>query len=233
MLDMTDTQKDLGFESFSPVKNIRASYEELVRIKKYSDENLNLIFLRINTEDEEEKRNIIVNLIGALDYYIHEIIIWGLVQITMNKFPKGKNYKNIKISIEYLKESIEKLDVFDNLELKKTIIEEIRTNSYQKWKQIKDGLKIILPDIINDRISNLTDGKNGIKALFQTIELENISNKRHLIVHHFDREYNNDSQRNTVNIDCKKSYELIKIIINSIHNILTEYDETQPEQESL
>ena len=53
-------------KSFSPVKNNRTSSEELKRIKKYSDDNLNLISLKLKTLDEEEKRNIIVNLIAAL-----------------------------------------------------------------------------------------------------------------------------------------------------------------------
>ncbi|HEY4533575.1 MAG TPA: hypothetical protein VIG61_05405 [Fusobacterium sp.] len=83
------------------------------------------------TLDNEEKRSIVVNLIGALDYYIHEIIIWGLVQITLNKFPKGKKYNKIYIPIEYLKMIIEDKIEFDDTKIKRKIIEDIRINSYQ------------------------------------------------------------------------------------------------------
>lgn len=220
----------LGIDNFNPVKDNRSSLNELKRIKEYSDENLNLIFPQIKTTNDEEKRNIAVNLIAALDYYIHEIIIWGLIQITTNKFPKGKNYDKVKISINHLKKSIESSDdVFNDTELKKTIIEEFRQNSYQKWQEIRVGLKIVLPEEIQGRLSDLTSGNNG-HAKFQTIDLEKISNKRHVIVHHFDREYNNNSLRNSFDIDCKKSFDLIKLIIDSIHEIITEYDETQPEE---
>lgn len=58
-----------------------------------------------------------------------------------------------------------------------------------------------------------------------------LANKRHLIVHHFDREYSNNSSRNTIDIDCNESFILIKTVIESIHKIIVEYDETQPENE--
>lgn len=238
---MLEEEKD-PFESgdFKPVKNNRTSREELERIKKYSDENLEIIFSKLEIDnneekilDDNEKRNVIVNLIGALDYYIHEIIIWGLVQITLNKFPVGKNYNKYKVELEYkyIKMAFEDKDIFNDVELKKTIIENIRRNTYQKWESIKSGLEIILPKKILEKISDLTSGKNGV-ALFQTNKLDELANKRHLIVHYFDREYSNKSSRNSIDIDCKESFYLIKTIIDSIHQIIVEYDETQPENEN-
>lgn len=230
MLDEKDP-----LESFLPIENNRPSAEELERIKKYSDENLKTISSKIGLKDnleDEEKRNIIVNLIGALDYYIHEIIIWGLVQITLNKFPIGKNYEKQKVELEYryIKMAFEDKDIFNEVELKKTIIENIRRNTYQKWQSIKVGLELILPKKVLEKISDLTSGKNRI-AIFQTNKLDELANKRHLIVHHFDREYSNNSSRNTIDIDCNESFILIKTVIDSIHKIIVEYDETQPENE--
>ncbi|MGY0394490.1 MULTISPECIES: hypothetical protein [unclassified Fusobacterium] len=230
MLDEKDP-----LDSFLIIENNRPSAEELERIKKYSDENLETISSKIGLKenlDDEEKRNIIVNLIGALDYYIHEIIIWGLVQITLNKFPKGKNYEKQKVELEYryIKMAFEDKDIFNEVELKKTIIENIRRNTYQKWQSIKVGLELILPKKVLEKISDLTSGKNGV-AIFQTNKLDELANKRHLIVHHFDREYSNNSSRNTLDIDCNESFILIKTVIDSIHKIIVEYDETQPENE--
>lgn len=217
-------------DDFCPISDNRSSTEELKRIKEFSDENLKIILNKINTDtkNDEDKRNILTNLIGALDYYIHEIIIWGLIQITLNKFPVGKNYHRLSISIKYLKNSIENDEIFDNIEFKKTIIDNIRLNSYQKWNKIKEGLEIILPQYILEKISNLTSGKNKT-PLFQTIDLDKLAEKRHLIVHHFDREYNNNSLRNTIDIDCNEAYNLVSTIINSIHLIISEYDSSQPE----
>lgn len=210
-------------KSFSPVKNNRTSSEELKRIKKYSDDNLNLISLKLKTLDEEEKRNIIVNLIAALDYYIHEIIIWGIIQITLNKFPETKKYGKLEISIKYLKEFKEK-DIFDDPKLKIAIIEKLRKNTYQKWEDIKEGLDFVIPKDFHKKIGELaSEGK------FQVAELKKINDKRNFIVHHFDREYKEKSLRNKFDIDCKKSFELIKFIIDSIHKIVEDYDNTQPE----
>lgn len=221
MLDEKDP-----LDSFLIMENNRPSAEELERIKKYSDENLETISSKIGLEenlDDEEKRNIIVNLIGALDYYIHEIIIWGLVQITLNKFPKGKNYEKQKVELEYryIKMAFEDKDIFNEVELKKTIIENIRRNTYQKWQSIKVGLELILPKKVLEKISDLTSGKNGV-AIFQTNNLDELANKRHLIVHHFDREYSNNSSRNTLDIDCNESFILIKTVIDSIHKIIVD-----------
>lgn len=220
----------LGIDSFAPIVDNRSSSEDLERIKKYSDENLDLILPKINTNNDDEKRNVAVNLIAALDYYIHEIIIWGIIQITTNKFPEGKEYNDVEVSIKHLKKSIENPeDIFNNPDLKIGIIEKIRGNSYQKWRKIREGLKLILPPDIEVKIASLTSGKNGI-AVFQSAELDDISNKRHVIVHHFDREYTNDSLRNRFDLDCKKNFDLIKLIIDSVHEIIKEYDEKKPEQ---
>lgn len=223
-------EEDFIEKSFSPVENNCSSSKELERIKKYSDENLNLIFNKLNTKDEEEKRNIIVNLIAALDYYIHEIIIWGITQITLNGFPKTERYEKLEISINYLKDIKEK-NSFDNPKLKRAIIEKIRKNTFQKWKDIKEGLSLILRDDINKKIGKLTTSSTESKAIFQVRDLKSINEKRNLIVHHFDRAYEKDAQRNTFDIDCQKSYDLIKVIIESIHKIIEEYDETQPEND--
>lgn len=88
-----------------------------------------------------------MNLIAALDYYIHKVIIWGLVQITFNEFTKTQKYKEFKISIEYIKKLKEKEneDIFSDEEIREEIIESIQRLSYQKWKNIKKGLEWILP----------------------------------------------------------------------------------------
>lgn len=228
---LEDIEKELGIDTLSPVKNIRSSAEELSRIKKFSDENLDLIASKLTTTDEEEKRDIVVNLISALDYYVHEIIIWGIVQITLNKFPKGDKYNSIEISIKHLKEIIENTeeDIFYNSELRETIIEKTKSFTYHEWQRIKEDLRLILPKTIHSRLGELVSGQNS-PAVFQVNELENLKNKRNSIVHHFDRDYKNTSQRNTFDIDCQKSFDLIKNIIDSIHNIILNYDNTHPEE---
>lgn len=222
-----DLEKSLGIDDLAPVDNNRSSSEELKIIKKYSDENLDIISKNLNTINEEEKRGLIVNLIAALDYYVHGIIIWGITQITLNQFPEGKKYKDIEITIKYLKEFKEN-NFFDNPKIKREIIEKIRYSTYQKWKDITYGLSLILPKEINSKIGELTSGKT-YPAIFQTEELDKINDKRNLIVHHFDREYENESIRNDFDLDCQKSFDLIKLIIDSIHKIVEDYDNTQPE----
>ena len=128
------------------IKGIDKNTYEII-MKILSKENNDIYMFMNNAYENNLSKDIIVNLIGALDYYIHEIIIWGLVQITLNKFPVGKNYEKQKIELEYkyIKMAFEDKDIFNDIELKKTIIENIRRNSYQKWQNIKSRLELILP----------------------------------------------------------------------------------------
>ena len=122
-----------------------------------------------------------------------------------------------------MKEFKEK-DIFDDPKLKIAIIEKLRKNTYQKWENIKEGLSLVLPEAFHKKI-----GKLASEGKFQVADLKEINDKRNLIVHHFDREYKNESVRNDFDLDCQKSFDLIKLIIDSIHKIVEDYDDTQPE----
>lgn len=231
--------KTKGFlENIKPNPVKRASYEKLIEIKKNSDENIELIEKKINTMlkiDDEEKRNIIVNLIAALDYYIHEIIIWGIVEITSNKFPKGKKYEGFLLSIKHIKNifdnknNLEK-ETFCEKELKKEIINSLKKKTYQKWKSIKEGLEHILPDDQLELISNLTTGGQGNNDKFDIEKLNSLNEKRDSIVHNCDRDYHNNSKKNCIDFDCKECCDYIILIINSIHKVISNYDKTKPEE---
>ena len=70
--------EELGIGNLSRLEAPRTTKTDLEDIKRKSDENLNIIKTNQHTTDKEIKRNIIVNLIGALDYYTRELILWGL-----------------------------------------------------------------------------------------------------------------------------------------------------------
>lgn len=104
---MLDLEEELGIEDLSRVEAPRTTKTDLEDIKRKSDENLNIIKTNQHTIDKEIKRNIIVNLIGALDYYIRELILWGIIAITQDNFSKGKEYDTFMISIRFLKNALE------------------------------------------------------------------------------------------------------------------------------
>ncbi len=218
--------------SLSRPEAIRVTKQDLTDIKERSDENIRII-KGLNKTTDEDKRNIIVNLVGALDYYIHEIVLWGIKAITLDGFPQGKKYDNFLISIKFLKQAIENKtedidEIIDKRELREAIIELLKgpAHTYQKWDNIKKGMAIILPTE-NKLMEELTSGKNGITAKFQTEELGNLNIKRNNIVHHFDRDYNNDSLRNQFNRDINDDIDYIKLIIDSIHTKIMEYEESE------
>lgn len=224
-----EIERELGIYDIRANQSIRPSFIALNEIKERSNENMAFIYTRLGTNCEEQKRDIIVNLISALDYYIHDIIIWGIIEITENNFPKGKNYDKFKLSIKHLKLVFEESEI-NKLEIRKEIINELKQATYQKWGSIKEGLKIIIPEDSYEKISRLTGGAGG-DYKFSVTTLENLNEKRNSIVHNYDRNLHNESIRNEFTLDCKKKFEYISLIIESIHEIILEYDQSQPENQ--
>lgn len=208
----------------------RPSKEELNKIKTYSDENLNIIKSKIDSCGEI-KRDIIVNIISALDYYVHDIIIWGIIEITENEFPKGLKYEAFEVSIKHVKAALSNSHEINKEELKQEIIDILSYETYQKWNNIRNGLKIILPREINNKIGLLTSDSNNPEFKFETVLLENLNKARNSIVHTFDRNLHDESIRNPISIDIQEAIEYIELIINSIHKILIDYDNTEPENQ--
>ena len=93
---MSDLERDLGIENLSREEAPRVTKIDLEDIKRKSDENMDIIKKNQDTTDEEVKRNIVVNLIGALDYYVRELILWGILAITHDKLKKVKSTKSFK-----------------------------------------------------------------------------------------------------------------------------------------
>lgn len=184
-----------------------------------------IINFLIDKYAEEQKRNFIVNLVAVIDHYMHELIIWGIVQITQNKFPLGKKYNEFSINICFLKDHFEKGEIDENY-LKVEIITRLSKETYQKWNKIKEALWYILPNHICEKIASLTSSTG---AIFQVENYNKIVEKRNVIVHCFDRNIKKNSIRNTCNSNCGESFNLIKKVIESIHGIVEEYDESQPE----
>lgn len=224
---MTKNLKEFG-PNLSREEGPRPSRESLDKIKKYSDENIQIINSKIHL-CEETKRDIIVNLISALDYYIHDIIIWGIIEITENGFPEGINYRNFKISIEHVKNALSSSHELDKSLVKQEIIKILSYETYQKWINIRNGLKFILPDEINKKIGLLTKNNKDLNFSFETTPLETLNKVRNSIVHTFDRNLHDESSRNKITIDINEALNYVSLVIDSIHSILIEYDSTEPE----
>ncbi len=211
----------------------RTTKQDLIDIKLRSDENLEIIE-SFSKESDEDKRNIIVSIIGALDYYIHEIVLWGIKAITLDGFKKGTNYDGFRVPINLFKKAIENTssenidEIISDEELREEIIKVVqgKGHTYQTWHSIKKGLMLVLPKEDFKEISKLTDGVQGVSAIFQENEIKSLNSSRNKIVHHFDRNYSNASQRNEMMRDINADIGLIKKVIDSVHNVITEYEET-------
>lgn len=96
-------------------------------------------------------------------------------------------------------------------------------HTFQKWDSIKTGLSIILPKNEVNKVSKLTTNP----PKFQVSKLKELNDLRNNVVHHFDRDYKRQSERNDFIRDIKKDIELIEIVIDSIHEIVSKYEENE------
>lgn len=231
---MPDLEEELGIgiENLSRVEAPRTTKTDLGDIKRKSNENLNIIKKNQDTTDEEVKRNSIVNLIGALDYYVRELILWGILAITHDKFEKGKKYEEFQISINFIKkftegESLES-DSYKN-EIMEQILKVLKSSKYtfQKWDRILEGLSLIFSEENYTKLNSLASGKEGVPAIFQKSSLDDLNKIRNNIVHHFDRSYGKNSIRNSCNRVIKEDIELIETLIDSIHKIAVDVEKVE------
>lgn len=135
------------------------------------------------------------------------------------------NYDKFLISINFL--SIVRSGISD-VEIKEKLREEVikglKKETFQKWQSIRDGLKIVLPIDFNKQVAGLARSSDKPHGVFDGDKLKELNDIRDNLVHSFGRNYSENSIRNDICIDGEESIQLIKVIIDSIHNIFLSYE---------
>lgn len=169
-------------ETFSNSKNITAIYEGLIASK-------------VALDFDDLLRWQWVQAVSALDKYIHDVIIKGMIDIYNGKRTETQKFKSYPITMELLMK-INNSDI-GIIELEKEWIKQQEKKSYQTPSNIADGLSLIWLE--DHKWSTIASEMNkSEKAVRQ--ELASISIRRNQIVHQGDYP-TESSDRQEIRID--------------------------------
>lgn len=175
--------------------------------------------IKENSFDDELSQNILRSqvafLLSCVDYYFHEIIKYGILEIIRGERKKTSFLTKCLISVDSLIEYISnssKEEVLEN--------EIIYRNSYKTFldpDKINESLKMIMTkDIFNELY--ISFGKQSKKELKE--ELLVIYKRRNSIVHQMDFNTETGNQNYISYDEVKKYIDIYKKFINDTHKII-------------
>lgn len=202
---------------------------DLVQIKERFDNNLDSIRKQFDiAEVLKEKGNIeeceaiwrsqVVFLESALDYYIHEVSKYGMLNIFSGNWEKTEKYNNYQVPMKYVEEG------FKNPESKAWLLqylnERFSTEVYLSAESMKNQLNLlgVFFEPVMDRAfpkpypldSSYREGKKVVKELFE---------RRNQIAHQTDRQHN-DATPNAISKEyVEQCFADVSAIANSIQEI--------------
>ena len=228
--DLTLTPRSEEVRDKNPIATVVEF--DLAEIKRHFDKNLESIrnqFIIAETLKTEGKigecetiwRSQIVFLESALDYYIHEISKYGMLNIFSGHWVKTEKYNNFQVPMKYVDQGL------NNPESSEWLLtylnERFGTEVYLSYEAMKKQLNLLglsfdsvmaqafpKPSIPEE---SYRDGKTIVRELFE---------RRNQIAHQSDRKHA-DASPNPINreyVECCVAEVLS--IVNSIHTTATE-----------
>lgn len=131
-------------------------------------------------------RSQIVFLMSTLDFYMHEIARYSLLQMFRGEKEKTNSYKNFIVSITVVEKALQNPESVDWLS--EEIVYRNSHKTFMSSKEIKNTLSLISNKKIYSEIEERLDMKGKL-----TNKLKEIYKRRNKIVHQSDRIHNSDN----------------------------------------
>ena len=205
---------------------------DLAQIKERFDNNLDSIRKQFDIaeslkaegkieECETVWRSQVVFLESALDFYIHEVSKYGMLNIFSGNWEKTEKYNNYQVPMKYVEEG------FKNPESKAWLLqylnERFSTEVYLSADSMKNQLNLLglfFEPVMEKAFpkpsppdSSYREGRKVVKELFE---------RRNQIAHQTDRKHN-DATQNTISKEyVEQCFADISAIANSIQAIAIE-----------
>lgn len=202
----------------------------LEEIKKHFDDSFKLINNQFDTADkllkdnrENECKNIwrsqIVFLEGILDFYLHEMTKYCLLQMFDDRWKKSEKYKSLTFSLEEIEEAL--LNGNNNDWFLKAINKKFSCNVFLSKENMKDQLNLIgigFEETIEKAFNYIRDLDSKKKKDIIT----ELYSRRNTIAHQLDRNHF-DAKQKDITKDFVKDYAFkINKIVEAIHSIALE-----------
>lgn len=199
---------------------------EVAEIKKHFDENMELLKNQFQIADdlvsnenieaaETIWRTQVVLLASAFDYFMHEIVWFGLYQMFTGNWAKSDGYSKLTVTMLQLQ------DVIDNPEdecwFKEYITSSYKTATMMSYKDIKKYLSLIDISIQNvaDRAFHQIGCTVKTKKQFED-KLEMVYRRRNSIAHQSDRAHE-DAERKTITKEQVENYiDIVNRVVSAI-----------------
>ena len=205
---------------------------DLAQIKERFDNNLASIRKQFDIaealkaegsieECETIWRSQVVFLESALDFYIHEISKYGMINIFSGNWAKTDKYNNYQVPMKYVEEG------FKNPESKSWLLEYLNerfsSEVYLSFESMKNQLNLLglfFEPVMEKAFpkqstsdSLCRDGKKVVRDLFE---------RRNQIAHQTDRQHN-DATQNTISKEyVEQCFSDVRAIANAIQTIAVE-----------
>lgn len=161
-------------------------------------------------------RSQIVLLMSSVDFYIHEIVKYGILKIFTREKNKTKEYKAFIVSIECVEKAIKNPESIDWLE--ENIIVQNKYKSFMALNKIKNALKIIsdkniLDNSIKEIAVDLKKEKDEIKDI-----MSKMYERRNCIAHQTDRDPIKCNINDISKEEVKSGIQIVNKLILCIHD---------------
>jgi len=161
-------------------------------------------------------RSQLVLVASALDYYIHEIVEKGMIEIYQNKRPRTKSFLDFNVSLKCVLEAFSSPPNLDAL--KNEIHENLSLRSYQHPNKITEAIKLISDKNLWSEVSKiLNKNPEDIKN-----QLLLIVDRRNKIVHEADSNPAFPDTRWPIDEKIvNEAVDFIEAIVHGIHQTVT------------
>lgn len=205
---------------------------ELEEIKQHYNDSIKSIYKMfgvvdslIESKDEEQAKDImrsqVVFLVGALDFFMHEITKLGLNKIFNNEWEQTKKYSHISIPMGVLNDAL--IDGEDSDWFLEFVNEQFSIVTIVSYDSVKDQMNLLGLNIqsiadevfydINSREKTLDRLKNRLNGLF---------NRRNMIAHQLDRKHS-DAEKLDIDRGLVEEFiEDVNLIVDAISKQISE-----------
>ena len=205
---------------------------DLTQIKQRFDDNIQSIEQQFDvaetlkaagkmTECKTIWRSQIVFLESALDFYIHELSKYGMINIFTGKWPKTEKYNNFQMPMRYVEQGLKSSE--SNKWLLEFVNKKFARDVYMSWDILVDQLNMLglhLKSILETVFpkpeiptSAYRTGERIIKDLYE---------RRNQIAHQSDRQHATAQQNDITKEYVEQCIKDVKSIVEGIHTKATE-----------
>lgn len=191
-------------ESIVRIRNSHSLYVHLVEEKGFDHSVVSEIL-----------RSEIVYVIAALDRFIHDLVLDGILEIYNGTRPQTAAYGNINLNL--LEHQSLFSSIIPEVELRQIIIKKHKYLAFQEPDKIANVLSIIWDE--NHKWQNIATSL-GIPMNDVKIKLKNIVIRRNQIVHESDLDLFTGSETPIIRSDVEDSVNFIESLGIEIYNCL-------------